>query len=83
MIERRGTGGGNFRLMYSRFLAEAGREEAELCREVAGAWTGLAEALHAASESDVAEPAHWHRIAGEAGTVLDGEERLWHTLAGE
>ena len=26
VIERRGTGGGNFRLMYSRFLAEAGRE---------------------------------------------------------
>ena len=25
VIERRGTGGGNFRLMYSRFLAEAGR----------------------------------------------------------
>jgi hypothetical protein len=30
VIERRGTGGGNFRLMYSRFLAEAGREEAGL-----------------------------------------------------
>ena len=32
VIERRGTGGGNFRLMYSRFLAEAGREEAALAR---------------------------------------------------
>ena len=26
VIERRGTGGGNFRLMYSRFLDEAGRD---------------------------------------------------------
>jgi Butirosin biosynthesis protein H, N-terminal/Domain of unknown function (DUF4872) len=82
VIERRGTGGGNFRLMYSRFLAEAQRAEAELCREGAGAWTALADALHAASESDVPEPAHWERIAEEAGSVLDGEERLWHALAG-
>ena len=82
VIERRGTGGGNFRLMYSRFLAEAQRQEAERCRAVAAAWTALAEALHAASESDAPEPAHWRRIAAEAGSVLDGEERLWHALAG-
>ena len=30
VIERRGTGGGNFRLMYSRFLAETGRDEAAI-----------------------------------------------------
>ena len=36
VIERRGTGGGNFRLMYSRFLAEAGREEAELAARRGG-----------------------------------------------
>ena len=36
VIERRGTGGGNFRLMYSRFLAEAGRDEAELAAEAVG-----------------------------------------------
>ena len=30
VIERRGTGGGNFRLMYSRFLEEAGRKRPAL-----------------------------------------------------
>ena len=36
VIERRGTGGGNFRKMYSRFLEEAGYEEAGLARRGAG-----------------------------------------------
>ena len=35
VIERRGTGGGNFRTMYSRFLEEAGYEEAALAHEAA------------------------------------------------
>ena len=35
VIERRGTGGGAFRLMYSRFLEEAGRPEAPLAAEAA------------------------------------------------
>ena len=52
MIERRGTGGGDFRLMYSRFLAEAGREEAALAAGAAARWTELAEVFLAASESD-------------------------------
>ncbi len=39
VIERRGTGGGAFRLMYSRFLAEAGREEAPLAAAAAARWT--------------------------------------------
>ena len=30
VIERRGTGGGNFRRMYSRFLEEAGYEESAI-----------------------------------------------------
>ncbi len=42
VIERRGTGGGNFRLMYSRFLGEAGREEAALAARAAAHWTSLA-----------------------------------------
>ena len=39
VIERRGTGGGAFRLMYSRFLEEAGRPEAPLAAEAAARWT--------------------------------------------
>ena len=81
VIERRGTGGGNFRLMYSRFLAEAGRGEAELCEQAATAWTALGEALREASESEGATPALWTRIGDEAGAVLDREERLWRALA--
>ena len=42
VIERRGTGGGAFRLMYSRFLEEAGRDEAPLAAEAAARWTELA-----------------------------------------
>ena len=52
VIERRGTGGGAFRLMYSRFLEEAGRDEAPLAAAAAARWTELAEAFRAASESE-------------------------------
>ena len=81
VIERRGTGGGNFRLMYSRFLREAGNEHADLAAEAAEAWTSLAAALLAASESD--EPAQrlWSPVRAEAARVLEAEERLWPALA--
>ena len=81
VIERRGTGGGNFRLMYSRFLAEAGRDEAELCARTAAAWTELAAALLAASESERADPAAWSRIAEQADAIASLEEQLWPALA--
>jgi hypothetical protein len=81
VIERRGTGGGNFRLMYSRFLREAGRPEADLAAEAAARWTALALALHAASEADDAEPAGWAEVSEAAGAVLEAEERLWPALA--
>ena len=45
VIERRGTGGGAFRLMYSRFLEEAGRPEATLAAEAAARWTELADGV--------------------------------------
>jgi hypothetical protein len=81
VIERRGTGGGNFRLMYARFLEEAGYEESALAAEAAVRWTALAEALLAASEEDDPVERLWSRIADEAGRVLDAEERLWATLS--
>jgi hypothetical protein len=80
VIERRGTGGGNFRLMYARFLEEAGYEESALAAEAAERWTALAEALLAASEEDDPVERLWSRIADEAGRVLDAEERLWAAL---
>jgi hypothetical protein len=81
VIERRGTGGGNFRLMYSRFLREVGNEHAELAAEAAAGWTSLAAALLAASESDEPAARLWSPVRAEAARVLDAEERLWPALA--
>jgi hypothetical protein len=82
VIERRGTGGGNFRLMYSRFLREVQDEHAGLAAEAAAGWTSLAAALLAASESDEPTPGLWSPVRAEAARVLDAEERLWPALAG-
>jgi hypothetical protein len=80
VIERRGTGGGNFRLMYSRFLEEAGYDQASLAADASSAWTALAGAAQAASEPEEPDAALWERVAGEAATVLETEERLWTAL---
>jgi len=82
VIERRGTGGGAFRLMYSRFLEEAERPEAALAAEAAARWTALAGAFHAASESGDAEPPLWRAVEEAAGEVFEAERRLWTALAG-
>ena len=81
VIERRGTGGGAFRLMYSRFLEEAGRAEAPLAAGAAARWTALAGALHAASESEDPEPRLWGAVGEAAAAVLEVEQRLWTSLA--
>jgi hypothetical protein len=81
VIERRGTGGGCFRLMYSRFLEEAGREEASLAAEAAARWTALAEAFKAASESERPQPHLWQAVGASAAEVLEAERRLWTALA--
>lgn len=82
VIERRGTGGGNFRAMYSRFLAEVGRQaEAELAAAASERWSGLAAALFAASESDEPDAGLWADVGTRAGAVLEVEERLWAELA--
>ncbi len=82
VIERRGTGGGNFRLMYSRFLEEAGRgDEAELAGEAAAGWTRLAEAFREASEEKEPVAERWQRIGDLTEKVLASEEALWNRLA--
>jgi hypothetical protein len=80
VIERRGTGGGAFRLMYSRFLAEAGRPEAALAAEAAARWTALANSFRSASERDEPEPALWRQIDDDARRVAEAEEQLWTAL---
>ena len=82
VIERRGTGGGNFRRMYARFLHEVGYREAVLANGAAEDWTALAVALLAASEVDEPKPGLWARVEEDAARVLDAEERLWAALAG-
>ncbi|MDI6797049.1 MAG: DUF4872 domain-containing protein [Desulfatibacillaceae bacterium] len=60
VIERRGTGGGGFRLMYADFLDEASRLIPQIralglnqrMRALAEAWTNLALALKAVSEKE-------------------------------
>jgi len=80
VIERRGTGGGAFRLMYSRFLEEAERPEAPLAAEAAARWTELAEDFRAASERDEPDPALWREIGDAANRVAEAENRLWTAL---
>ena len=81
VIERRGTGGGNFRAMYSRFLAEAGYPGAAGQAALAAQrWTALAEEFRGASEQDAAGAAAWQRLAGLAAGVLASEETLWRGL---
>ncbi len=81
VIERRGTGGGCFRLMYSRFLEEAGRVEAPLAADAAARWTELAGAFQIASEPEEAVASHWVDIDSAARRVGEAEDRLWTALA--
>jgi Butirosin biosynthesis protein H, N-terminal/Domain of unknown function (DUF4872) len=81
VIERRGTGGGAFRLMYSRFLEQAGRPEAPLAADAACAWTALAGAFHTASEHDEPDPELWRQIDTAANRVAETEEHLWVSLS--
>jgi Butirosin biosynthesis protein H, N-terminal/Domain of unknown function (DUF4872) len=80
VIERRGTGGGCFRLMYSRFLAEAGRPEAALAAAAATRWSVLAEAFRLASESEEPGAELWREVGSGAAAVLEAERRLWERL---
>ena len=83
VIERRGTGGGNFRAMYSRFLSEAGFDvPAALAASASSRWTELAGALKSASEAEEPERPIWELVRADAAAVLAAEERLWTELAG-
>jgi hypothetical protein len=82
VIERRGTGGGCFRPMYSRFLEEVGRGEAPLAVEAGARWSQLAEAFRAASEPEEPGPELWKKVGTGAAAVEAAERALWTALAG-
>jgi hypothetical protein len=81
VIERRGTGGGNFRKMYARFLEEAGyEEESRLAGEASDRWSELAIVARTASEPEEADRGQWRALSERAAEVLSSEERLWGAL---
>jgi hypothetical protein len=89
VIERRGTGGGNFRRMYAEFLGECREQgiarvsaaDVELAGAAAAAWTALAMELQAASEEDEAGADRRLAIGRHARAAWSLEERLWVGLA--
>jgi hypothetical protein len=85
VIERRGTGGGGFRLIYADFLREALRWVPEIASnglvermsETAAAWQGLAAALKEASEQ---ERPDFREVAGRIEQVRTLED-AYHRAA--
>lgn len=86
VIEKRGTGGGAFRLMYSKFLEESANYIPELSQfnmaqkmlEIAGLWTELSEILKKISELESPEGLD---IAGKKlGEIAILEERFYREI---
>ena len=87
-IEKFGNGGGNFRRLYAGFLSWAAELDSSLvpakapglCVEAADGWTGISNALFAASK-DPSDPEPWKNASLGAARVVDIEERLFGMLA--
>jgi len=86
-IEKFGTGGGNFRKMYSGFLRWARKTQPDLVAEgapalaerSAAAWTALSATLWKASE-EPADTILWNRAAEQAREIHGIETELFETL---
>jgi len=87
VIEKRGTGGGFFRRMYARYLAEAsacfpplaGAGLAEKMIAVAEGWTRIAGGLKEISEGN--DAAGLPRVADLVLRQADREEAFWREAA--
>jgi hypothetical protein len=83
VIEKRGTGGGAFRLLYSRFLEQVAEIEpglakaapAEEMRDIAKKWTNLAYALKEISEKEA--PEGFSETARMLDDIREREERFF------
>jgi len=86
-IEKRGTGGGNFRLLYARFLEEAGRYHPAVerfrldsrMREIASSWTRLAKSFKDLSEGNGEDVPR--EVAALARDIARDERRLLEDIA--
>lgn len=80
IIERRGTGGGGFRLMYADFLDEVSSllpalvemDAPARMRQIAALWTALSDHLKAISESET--PAGFEGAASMLADIAEREE---------
>lgn len=87
VIEKRGTGGGGFRLMYRDFLKTArtllpdiiSQKLINLMEQSAASWTALATALKSASEKDVPD---FSEVVTRLQQVIDNETDYHKTAAG-
>jgi len=83
-----GTGGGMFRLMYGRFLAEAGlllgagplTEQADAAESLGRAWDEVG-AVFQAVGTEAAPPTALTGLKESLVAIADGEEQLWTALA--
>lgn len=94
-IEKRGTGGGNFRYLYRDFLNEAGEQVPSILRDqlavsmtrTASSWSTLARYLEAMSRwleggDDKPEEDPAHHLESMAEAVLQFESTFWDRIIG-
>jgi len=86
IIERRGTGGGGFRLMYADFLDQASAllpaliklDAADRMRQTAALWTALSDQLKTISESE--SPAGFERAAATLADIAEQEQAFYQDI---
>ena len=86
-IEKRGTGGGNFRLLYARFLAEAARHHPTVSAlglpdrmdRIAAGWTRLANSFKDLSGSPGAGAST--EVAAQVSEMVEAERRYHEDVA--
>jgi len=86
VIERRGTGGGAFRLMYSKFLHEASTyipqiaklELPERMKKIAEMWTELSVIFKEISELE--RPAKLDLAGKKLKNICEQEEKIYHDM---
>lgn len=87
-IEKRGTGGGNFRFIYGQYLEEAARlkpwlaeiNAAKRMKELARIWTGVAGLLKEISEKG--DRGLLQKVAEDLQELYLKETALWREIAG-